>query len=80
MLAAEVFSPVTSGATVVEIVISGRKFVVVLLAGVVVIIGADAVVTSGGVSGNLEVDVPVSQRTVILQCDEYEIALKLLIP
>jgi hypothetical protein len=67
VFATEVSSLSTSGATVVEIVISGRNFVVVVLvAGVVVIIGGGAVVTSGGVSGNLEVDVPASERPVVL--------------
>jgi hypothetical protein len=66
VFATEVSSIATSGPKVVEIVISGRKFVVVLVAVVVVIVGAGAVVTSSGVSGNFEVDVPASERSVVL--------------
>lgn len=66
VFAAKASSLATSGTKVVEIVISGRNFVVVLVVGVVVIIGGGALVTSGGVSGNLEVDVPTSERLVIL--------------
>jgi hypothetical protein len=61
----EVSSLATSGAKVVEVITSGRNVVVVLVA-VVVIIGVDVVVISGGVSGNLEVDVPAPERPVIL--------------
>jgi len=57
----------TSGAAVVDEVASGRNvvlMVVVVVVVVVVIFGV--VVISGGVSGNLEVDVPVSEGPVVL--------------
>jgi hypothetical protein len=81
MFVAEVSALVTSGATVVKIIFSGRNVVIaVFVVVVVVIVGVGVVVTSGEVSGNIEVDVPASERPMLLYYDEYEIALKLLIP
>jgi hypothetical protein len=77
MFAAEVSPLAASGATVVKIVFSGRNVVVVVpVAVVVVIVGVGVVVTSGEVSGNIEVDVPASERPMVLYYNEYEIALK----
>lgn len=80
MFAAEVSPLATSGATVVKIVFSGRNVVAVLVIVVVVIVGVGVVVTSGEVSENIEVDVPASERPMVLYYNEYEIASKLLIP
>jgi hypothetical protein len=52
---------VTVDASVVEIETSGRKVVVV----VVVVNTAEVVVTSGGTSGNLEVDVATADWPVV---------------
>ena len=57
----------TSGAAAVEDVPSGRDVVLmVVVVVVVVVVVFGVVVISGGVSGNLEVDVPVSERPVLL--------------
>lgn len=56
-------SLVTFDTSVVEIVASGRKVVVVVD---VVLVRVEAVVISGGMSGNLEVDVPTSDWPVLL--------------
>ena len=57
----------TSGAAAVEDVTSGRDVVLmVVVVVVVVVVVFGVVVISGGVSGNLEVDVPVSERPVLL--------------
>lgn len=57
----------SSGAAVVEDVTSGRNVVLmVVVVVVVVVVVLGVVVISGDVSGNLEVDVPVSERPVVL--------------
>lgn len=56
----------TSGAAVVEDATCGRNVVLmVVVVVVVVVVVFGVVVVSGGVSGNLEVDVPASERPVI---------------
>ena len=58
----------TSGAAVVEDATCGRKVVLmaVVVVVVVVVVVFGVVVVSGCVSGNPEVDVPASERPVIL--------------
>lgn len=57
----------SSGKAVVEDVTSGRNVVLMVVVVVVVIVVVfGVVVISGGMSGNLEVDVPVSERPVVL--------------
>jgi hypothetical protein len=52
---------------VVEDVTSGCNVVLmVVVVAVVVVVVFGVVIISGGVSGNLEVDVPVSERPVVL--------------
>ena len=57
----------TSGTAVLEDVTSGRNAVVMVVVVVVPVAAVVAIVVIfGGVSGNLEVDVPVSERPVVL--------------
>lgn len=56
----------TSGPGVVQDVTSGRNVVLmVVVVAVVVVVVLGVVVISGDVSGNLEVDVPVSERPMV---------------
>lgn len=61
-----VVEDVTSGRNVVLMVVVVVVVVAVVVVVVVVVVVLGVVVISGDVSGNLEVDVPASERPVVL--------------